>query len=58
MISFHSIFFLLLIASDHLLAALFNRSGRKCGNGSRLTRERVTSMSSNHRIPVFQPAED
>ena len=30
----------------------------KTGNGNRWTRERVTSMRSSHRIPVYRPAED
>ncbi|WP_247971098.1 recombinase [Bradyrhizobium sp. 195] len=49
---------LALIASDDLIAGLLNRNGLKTGNGNRWTRERVTSMRSNHRIPVFKPAED
>jgi DNA invertase Pin-like site-specific DNA recombinase len=49
---------LVLIASDDLIAGLLNRNGLKTGNGNRWTRERVTSMRSNYRIPVFRPAED
>nr|WP_249808638.1 zinc ribbon domain-containing protein [Bradyrhizobium sp. 166] len=49
---------LVLIASDDLIAGLLNRDGLKTGNGNRWTRERVTSMRSNLRIPVFKPAED
>ena len=49
---------LVLIASDDLIAGLLNRNGLKTGNGNRWTRERVTSMRSNYRIPVFKPAED
>jgi len=49
---------LVLIASDDLIAGLLNRNGFKTGNGNRWTRERVTSMRSNYRIPVFKPAED
>ncbi|GLR92335.1 hypothetical protein GCM10007857_90610 [Bradyrhizobium iriomotense] len=49
---------LVLIASDDLIAGLLNRNGLKTGNGHRWTRERVTSMRSNYRIPVFKPAED
>lgn len=48
----------MLIASDDLIAGLLNRNGLKTGNGNRWTRERVTSMRSNYRIPVFKPAED
>ena len=49
---------LVLIASDDLIAGLLNRNGLKTGNGNRWTRERVTSMRSNYRIPVFKPADD
>lgn len=47
---------LVLIARDDLIAGLLNRNGFKTGNGNRWTRERVTSMRSNYRIPVFKPA--
>ena len=46
------------IANDDLIAGILNRNGLKTGNGNRWTRERVTSMRSNYRIPVFKPAED
>jgi hypothetical protein len=46
------------IASDDLIAGLLNRKALKTGNGNRWTRERVTSMRSNYRIPVFKPAAD
>ena len=49
---------LVLIASDDLIAGLLNRNGLKTGNGNRWTRERVTSMRSNYRIPVFKAAAD
>jgi hypothetical protein len=49
---------LMLIASDDLIAGILNRNGLKSGNGNRWTRERVTSLRSNYRIPVFKPAED
>jgi hypothetical protein len=49
---------LALIANDDLIAGILNRNGLQTGNGNRWTRERVTSMRSNHRIPVFKPAED
>ena len=45
-------------ANDDLIAGILNRNGLKTGNGTRWTRERVTSMRSNYRIPVFKPAED
>ena len=49
---------LVLIANDDLIAGILNRNGLKTGNGNRWTRERVTSLRSNYRIPVFKPAED
>jgi DNA invertase Pin-like site-specific DNA recombinase len=49
---------LVLIASDDLIAGLLNRNGLKTGNGNRWTRERVTSLRSNYRIPVFKAAQD
>jgi hypothetical protein len=49
---------LVLIASDDLIAGILNRNGLKTGNGNRWTRERVASMRSNYRIPVFKPVED
>jgi Recombinase/Recombinase zinc beta ribbon domain len=49
---------LVLIATDDLIAGLLNRNGLKTGNGNRWTRERVTSMRSNYRIPVFKAAAD
>jgi hypothetical protein len=49
---------LVLIANDNLIAGILNRNGLKSGNGNRWTRERVTSMRSNYRIPVFKPGED
>jgi DNA invertase Pin-like site-specific DNA recombinase len=49
---------LALIASDDLIAGLLNRNGLKTGHGNRWTRERVTSLRSHHRIPVFKAAED
>jgi hypothetical protein len=49
---------LVLNASDDLIAGLLNRNGLKTGNGNRWTRERVTSMRSNYRIPVFKAAAD
>jgi hypothetical protein len=47
-----------LIANDNLIAGILNRNGLQTGNGNRWTRERVTSMRSNYRIPVFKPSED
>jgi len=48
---------LVVIANDELIASILNRNGLRTGNGNRWTRERVTSMRSNHRIPVFKTAE-
>ena len=41
-----------------LIAGILNRNGLQTGNGHRRTRERVTSMRSNYRIPVFKAAEN
>jgi DNA invertase Pin-like site-specific DNA recombinase len=49
---------LALIASDDLIAGLLNRNGLQTGCGNRWTRERVTSLRSHHRIPVFKTAAD
>jgi DNA invertase Pin-like site-specific DNA recombinase len=49
---------LALIANDDLIAGILNRNGLRTGHGNRWTRERVTSLRSHHRIPVFRPAED
>ena len=49
---------LVLIANDDLIAGILNRNGLVTGHGNRWTRERVTSLRSHHRIPVFRPAED
>jgi DNA invertase Pin-like site-specific DNA recombinase len=49
---------LVLIANDALIAGILNRNDFKTGNGNRWTRERVTSLRSHHRIPVFRAAAD
>lgn len=49
---------LALIASDDLIAGILNRNGLLTGHGNRWTRERVTSLRSHHKIPVFRPAPD
>jgi DNA invertase Pin-like site-specific DNA recombinase len=49
---------LVLIASDDLIAGTLNRNGLVTGNGNRWTRERVTSLRSNYRIPVYRPTQD
>lgn len=47
-----------LIASDDLIAGILNRNGLATGNGNRWTRERVTSLRSNYKIPLYRPAPD
>jgi hypothetical protein len=49
---------LALVAKDDVIAGILNRNGLKTGNGNRWTRERVTSLRSNYRIPVYRAAED
>ncbi|WP_404513874.1 hypothetical protein [Bradyrhizobium ottawaense] len=49
---------MVLIANDDLIAGTLNRNGLVTGHGNRWTRERVTSLRSHHRIPVFKPADD
>jgi DNA invertase Pin-like site-specific DNA recombinase len=49
---------LVLIVNDDLIAGILNRNGLATGNGNRWTRERVTSLRSNHKIPVYRPALD
>ena len=49
---------LALIAKDDVIAGILNRNGLKTGNGNRWTRERVTSIRSSHRIPVYRSATD
>jgi hypothetical protein len=49
---------LVLIANDDLIAGILNRNGLLTGHGNRWTRERVTSLRSHHRVPVYKPADD
>ena len=49
---------LALIMKDDVIAGILNRNGLRTGNGNRWTRERVTSLRSHHKIPVYNPAED
>jgi hypothetical protein len=49
---------LVLIVNDDLIAGILNRNGFATGNGNRWTRERVTSLRSNYKIPVYRPALD
>ena len=49
---------LVLIANDDVIAGILNRNGLVTGYGNRWTRERVTSLRSHHRIPVYKPADD
>ncbi len=46
------------ICSDDLIAGILNRNNLRTGHGNRWTRERVTSLRSQHKIPVYRPAED
>jgi len=49
---------LVLIANDDLIAGILNRNGLLTGHGNRWTRERVTTLRSHHKIPVFRAATD
>ena len=49
---------LALIARDDVIAGILNRNGLRTGHGNRWTRERVTSLRSSYRIPVYCQAED
>jgi len=49
---------LVLIANDDFIAGTLNRNGLVTGNGNRWTRERVTSLRSNYKIPVYRPTQD
>jgi DNA invertase Pin-like site-specific DNA recombinase len=49
---------LVLIANDNFIAGTLNRNGLVTGNGNRWTRERVTSLRSNYKIPVYRPTQD
>jgi DNA invertase Pin-like site-specific DNA recombinase len=48
---------LALADKDAVIAGILNRNGLKTGNGNRWTRERVTSLRSSYRIPVYCPTE-
>lgn len=41
------------IAGDDVIAGVLNRNSLKTGHGNRWTRERVTSLRSHHKIPVY-----
>ncbi|WP_424140462.1 recombinase family protein [Roseomonas chloroacetimidivorans] len=49
---------LALILKDDVIAGILNRNGLRTGNGNRWTRERVTSLRSHHKIPVYTAAPD
>jgi hypothetical protein len=49
---------LVLIANDDLIAGILNRNGLLTGYGNRWTRERVTSLRSHHRIPIYKTTDD
>src|SRR3954451_3448314 len=46
------------MVTDDLIAGMLNRNKLATGNGHRWTRERVTSLRSHRKIPVYRPAED
>jgi hypothetical protein len=48
---------LALIARDDVIAGILNRNELRTSHGNRWTRERVTSLRSSHRIPVYCRAE-
>jgi hypothetical protein len=45
-------------ARHDLIAGILNRNGMVTGYGNRWMRERVTSLRSHHRIPVYKPADN
>lgn len=47
---------LVLVATDDAIAGLLNRNGLRTGNGNRWTRERICSLRTDRKIPVFRPA--
>jgi hypothetical protein len=49
---------LALIANDDLIAGILNRNKLVTGHGNRWTRERVTTLRSHHKIPVYRTATD
>jgi len=42
------------VCSDDVIAGLLNRNDLRTGHGNRWTRERVTSLRSHHKIPVYR----
>jgi DNA invertase Pin-like site-specific DNA recombinase len=49
---------LALVVSDDFIAGVLNRNKLVTGNDNRWTRQRVTTLRSYHRIPVYRPASD
>jgi hypothetical protein len=49
---------LTVVGPGAIIAGILNRNGLVTGYGNRWTRERVTSLRSHHRIPVYKPADD
>ena len=47
---------LVLVATDDAIAGLLNRNGLRTGNGNRWTRERICSLRTYRKIPIFRPA--
>ena len=43
------------ICGDGMIAAFLNRNGLRSGRGNRWTRERITSLRSDHKIPIDCP---
>src|SRR5215213_4838649 len=49
---------LALIMKDQHIASFLSRNRLRTGNGNRWTRERVTSLRSQYKIPVYNQAEN
>jgi DNA invertase Pin-like site-specific DNA recombinase len=45
------------ISTDDIIAGVLNRNGHLTGRGNRWTRERVASLRSHYKIPIFRPDE-
>ena len=46
------------VATDDAIAGLLNRNGLRTGNGNRWTRERICSLRTYRKIPIFRPAPE
>lgn len=49
---------LALVATDDTIAGVLNRNGLRTGNGNRWTRERICSLRTYRKIPVFCPTRE